>query len=320
MRRVEGEGEGGTESSSSESKDESETKSDDSETPASTEEESSDGSSKVGEGEGEEAVTTQREWLSERLRTRMRERVREQMGLEDKDMLVLCLSSVNPGKGQLGLVSAALAVWRGDGEASGTFTIEGKKKKDSDSVSDSSSSSDSNDGSDSSVGSGGVLRGAGSRALLAEENAVGLTSRPIERELVDGDLELLNLFPSGASISQYNADTWHKGRRLLEAEEEGEEGKSKESSGGGDSNEGSTSEDSNEGSSSSEGGSGEAGEGGESKEEEKKVGRLVVLIGSMGGKSNKEEYIERIKTAIQLQMMKREVSSSQFNEGHSPDP
>lgn len=41
----------------------------------------------------------------------MRQLVRRAMGVVEEDTVVLCLSSVNPGKGQLGLVRATLTAW-----------------------------------------------------------------------------------------------------------------------------------------------------------------------------------------------------------------
>lgn len=41
----------------------------------------------------------------------LRQRMRSAMGVGEGDTVVLCLSSVNPGKGQLGLVRATLAAW-----------------------------------------------------------------------------------------------------------------------------------------------------------------------------------------------------------------
>ncbi|GJP61830.1 hypothetical protein CLOP_g18954 [Closterium sp. NIES-67] len=49
-------------------------------------------------------------------RAEMRRRVRARIGARGGDMVVLCLSSVNPGKGQLGLLQAALQVWASKGE------------------------------------------------------------------------------------------------------------------------------------------------------------------------------------------------------------
>ncbi|CAI5479276.1 unnamed protein product [Closterium sp. Yama58-4] len=69
-----------------------------------------------GRGEGEGSGAADLAAASAAARAAMRRRVRARIGARRGDMVVLCLSSVNPGKGQLGLLQAALQVWASRGE------------------------------------------------------------------------------------------------------------------------------------------------------------------------------------------------------------
>ncbi|CAI5524394.1 unnamed protein product [Closterium sp. Naga37s-1] len=69
-----------------------------------------------GRGEGEGNGAADLAAASAAARAEMRRRVRARIGARRGDMVVLCLSSVNPGKGQLGLLQAALQVWASRGE------------------------------------------------------------------------------------------------------------------------------------------------------------------------------------------------------------
>ncbi|CAI5950008.1 unnamed protein product [Closterium sp. NIES-65] len=67
-----------------------------------------------GRGEGEGNGAADLAAASAAARAQMRRRVRARIGARRSDMVVLCLSSVNPGKGQLGLLQAALQQrWHG---------------------------------------------------------------------------------------------------------------------------------------------------------------------------------------------------------------
>ncbi|CAI7733519.1 unnamed protein product, partial [Closterium sp. NIES-53] len=82
-----------------------------------------------GRGEGEGNGAADLAGASAAARAQMRQRVRARIGARRGDMVVLCLSSVNPGKGQLGLLQAALQVWASRGElgmAGGGLTAQGR--------------------------------------------------------------------------------------------------------------------------------------------------------------------------------------------------
>ncbi|CAI5489842.1 unnamed protein product [Closterium sp. Naga37s-1] len=82
-----------------------------------------------GRGEGEGNGAADLAAASAAARAEMRRRVRARIGARRGDMVVLCLSSVNPGKGQLGLLQAALQVWASRGElgmAGGGLAAQGR--------------------------------------------------------------------------------------------------------------------------------------------------------------------------------------------------